>query len=192
LPPSVLAYLLITGFCFMLVEIAVMAKLELFLQRPIVSMATVLSAFLLASGVGSRLFPLIERRLVIAPLALGVALMAVASIFVLDFLNLRLLGLPLAFKLVVSLAVLAPIGIALGMFYPYAVSCLVHHGRSQAVAITYGISTLSSVIGATYAMTVMLDLGFTNLLWQAGAGYLLLAGVVQAYTSLLKGRFLAL
>jgi hypothetical protein len=176
----------------MLVEIAVMAKLELFLQKPIVSMATVLSTFLLASGIGSRLCPLIERRLAIAPLALGVALMAVASIFVLDFLNSRLLGLLLPLKLVVSFVVLAPIGMALGMFYPYAVSCLVHQGRAQAVAITYGISTLSSVIGATYAMTVMLDLGFASLLWQAAAGYLLLAGVVQAYTSLFKGRFLAL
>jgi spermidine synthase len=40
LPPSILFYLLLTGFCFMLVEIALIAKLELFLQKPIVSMGS--------------------------------------------------------------------------------------------------------------------------------------------------------
>ena len=192
LPPSVLIYLLMTGFCFMLVEIALIAKLELFLQKPIVSMATVLSTFLLASGVGSRLFPRIEKRLRIGWFAVIVAGLVVASIFVLDFLGSNLLGLPVGARVLVAAVVMAPLGIALGLFYPYAVSCLVQRGRPQAVALSYGISTLSSVIGATYAMTVMLDLGFSSLLWQAAVGYVGLALFVLLYSAVLKGRYLSL
>jgi hypothetical protein len=58
--------------------------------------------------------------------------------------------------------------------------------------VSYGISTLSSVIGATYAMTVMLDLGFSSLLWQAAAGYVGLALFVLLYSAVLKGRYLSL
>jgi predicted membrane-bound spermidine synthase len=192
LPPSVLAYLLITGFCFMLIEIALIAKLELFLQKPIVSMATVLSTFLVTSGIGSHLFAHIKKRIRIGILSLVVAALSLAWTHLLDFLNSSLLGLPIPAKLVVALGVTAPVGICLGLFYPYAVSCLVHNERPRAVAISYGISTLSSVIGATYAMTMMLDWGFSSLLRQAGAGYVLLAVLVQLYSTVLRGRYLTL
>jgi hypothetical protein len=192
LPPSILFYLLITGFCFMLIEIAMIAKLELFLQKPIVSMATVLSTFLLTSGLGSRLFPRIRRYLRMSVLSGIVAGLSVASIYLLDFLNSGLLGLPIPTKVLVAGIVMAPVGISLGLFYPYAVSCLVHNDRSRAVAITYGISTLSSVIGATYAMTMMIELGFSSLLWQASVGYVVLAVFYELYSTVLKGRFLNL
>jgi spermidine synthase len=192
LPPSVLVYLLVTGFCFMLIEIAMIAKLELFLQKPIVSMATVLSTFLLTSGIGSYLFSRIKRRIRISLLALVVAGLAGASVYVLDYLNAGLLGLPLGAKLVIALVVMAPVGVCLGLFYPYAVSCLVANERPRAVAITYGISTLSSVIGATYAMTMMLDMGFSSLLWQASIGYVALALLLQLYSGMLRGRQLTL
>ena len=80
----------------------------------------------------------------------------------------------------------------MGLFYPYAVSCLVTNARPRAVAISYGISTLSSVIGATYAMTIMLDLGFSSLLWQAAIGYVALALFIFLYTSVWKRPFLSL
>jgi spermidine synthase len=192
LPPSILFYLLLTGFCFMLVEIALIAKLELFLQKPIVSMATVLSTFLLTSGIGSRLFPRIKARIRISVLAVIVAGLAVASIYLVDGLSAVLLGIPIPAKLLVAVIVMAPIGISLGLFYPYAVTCLVSNDRPQTVAITYGISTLSSVIGATYAMTVMIDMGFSSLLWQASVGYVALAVLYEMYATVLKGRFLTL
>jgi hypothetical protein len=192
LPPSVLGYLLITGFCFMLVEIALIAKLELFLQKPIVSMATVLSTFLLTSGIGSRLFPRIRHRLRISVLSTIVAALVAASIYLLDALTSNLLSIPMAAKLLVAFVVMAPVGMSLGLYYPYAVSCLVSNRRPRAVSITYGISTLASVIGATYAMTMMLDLGFSSLLWQASIGYVALALLHELYSTLLKGRFLTL
>jgi hypothetical protein len=60
------------------------------------------------------------------------------------------------------------------MFYPCAIAGLVKQGFEHAVPITYGISTLSSVVGATYAMTMMLQVGFNHLLAQASAAYVIL------------------
>ena len=95
-------------------------------------------------------------------------------------------------KLIVSFSAMAPLGVSLGLFYPYAVSCLVHNGRPRAVAISYGISTLSGVMGATYAMTIMLDFGFSSLLRQAAVGYVILTVFLLVYGRVWKGRFLSL
>ena len=60
------------------------------------------------------------------------------------------------------------------------------------MAISYGISTLSSVIGATFAMTMMLDWGFSSLLRQASIGYVVLAVFLWFYSGVLKRRYLTL
>jgi hypothetical protein len=78
------------------------------------------------------------------------------------------------------------------MFYPYAVAGLVKRGYEGAVPITYGVSTLSSVIGATYAMTLMLEVGFSALLLQAAAGYAVLGVFVILYSGFARRNVLSL
>jgi len=191
LPGSILIYLLITGFCYLLVEVIFIAKLELFLQNLLVSMACVISIFLLTSGIGSLTYKRVAGRLGMRLFPFLVAAIVCLSPFALDFLLHHLLGLPLVLRLVAAAVVTAPVGAALGMFYPYAVNSLVRHERENAVPITYGISTLSSVIGATYAMTLMQHTGFNHMLFQATAGYLLLGVIVLIYSLLAKKNLLA-
>lgn len=191
LPPSILLYLLLTGFFYMLAEVAYIAKLELFLQNPLVSMACVVSIFLLTSGLGSLTYEGVAGRLGMRLFPFLVAALALYSIAALEFLNHSLLGLPLPLKLLATAAAIGPVGMALGMFYPFAVRCLVKHDHENAVAVTYGISTLASVIGATYAMTFMLKTGFNTLLIQAAAGYLLLGVLVLLYGLAAKKNLLA-
>jgi hypothetical protein len=59
--------------------------------------------------------------------------------------------------------VVGPVGVSLGLFYPFVVTWLTDHDRSEAVPVTYGISTLSSVAGATYGMMMIINLGYANL-----------------------------
>ncbi len=191
LPPSILIYLLLTGFCYMLVEVAYIAKLELFLQNPLASMASVVSIFLLTSGWGSLTFESVAGRLGMRVFPFLVALLTACSVAVLELMGQHLLGLPMPLKLLVAAAAITPVGVGLGMFYPYAVRCLVRHEHENAVAVTYGISTLSSVIGATYAMTFMLNTGFNALLFQAAAGYFLLGVLVVAYSLLARKNLFA-
>lgn len=191
IPPAILVYLLMTGFCYLLVEIAYIAKLELFLQNPLVSMACVISIFLLTSGLGSLTYQHVALRLGMRIFPFLVAALVGGSIFLLDFLLQNMTGLPLGLKLILSAVAISPIGIALGMFYPYAVNCLVRHERENAIPITYGISTLSSVIGATYAMTIMIQTGFNHLLMQGVIGYALLGVFVLIYSLLMRRNLLA-
>ncbi|WP_052548712.1 hypothetical protein [Enhygromyxa salina] len=188
-PAPVLLYLVLTGFCFMLCEVAIMAKLELFLTQPLLSMAAVLSLFLLTSGIGSAIYPRLARLHDTRVLA-GLAAAAVVLVtLVLDAMVGNLLHLPVALKLVLATMAIAPLGVVLGLFYPHLVSCLIDQDRAQTVSISYGLSTLSSVVGSAYALAAMIDLGFDRLLHQAALGYVALFVFAVGY-ALAGGRWL--
>ena len=189
-PIPVLLYLLLTGFCFMLCEVAIMAKLELFLTQPLLSMAAVLSLFLLTSGVGSAVYPRIPK-LHDTRLLAGLAVVAVMFVmYTLHWMVGGLLHLPVALKLVIATVVTAPLGVVLGLFYPHVVSCLIDQKREQTVSISYGLSTLASVVGSAYALAAMINLGFNALLEQAAVGYGLLLVFALIYIGL-GGRWLS-
>lgn len=190
LPPSIALYLLLTGFCYLLVEVVFIAKLELFLQEPLISMATVVSVFLFTSGLGSNTF-----RAVAVRMGMNLFPSLVAVVILLDYGVLHLLvthgmDLPLAVRLVLTVFVVAPVGWLLGMFYPYAVHDLVETGHEQSVPVTYGVSTLSSVIGATYAMTMMIKWGFTVIIVQGIVLYVVLGLAIIVYRAVRGDRAL--
>jgi hypothetical protein len=189
-PIPVLLYLLITGFCFMLCEVAIMAKLELFLTQPLLSMAAVLSLFLLTSGVGSSIYPRVSRLHDTRVLAGLAAFAVVVVMLLLDWMVGNLLHLPVALKLVMATIATAPLGVVLGLFYPHMVSCLVDQDRSQTVSISYGLSTLSSVVGSAYALAAMINVGFNALLKQAVMGYAALLVLAVVY-QLAGGKWLS-
>ena len=189
-PAPVLLYLVLTGFCFMLCEVAIMAKLELFLTQPLLSMAAVLSLFLLTSGVGSAIYPRLGRlhdTRVLAGLAAIVVLVVVA---ILDWMVGHLLHLGVGLKLVLAVVAVAPLGTILGLFYPHVVSCLVEQERPQTVSISYGLSTLASVVGSAYALAAMINVGFNALLFQAAGLYAGLMVFAVVYRGL-GGRWLS-
>lgn len=185
-PAPALAYLLISGFCYMLVEVALMARLELFLQDPAVAMASVITIFLVTTGVGSlthgRLLALVPMR----AFPFVVAGLVLLTIPVLGLVLEHLVGLPLIARLLVVAVVTFPIGTALGVFYPWIVGRLVANDRAASVPITYGISTLASVIGASFAMTMMIPWGFTRLLLLGAAGYTVLGALVLLHARVLR------
>jgi hypothetical protein len=109
--------------------------------------------------------------------------------FVLDAMVGNLLHLPVALKLVLATVAIAPLGVVLGLFYPHVVSCLIDQDRAQTVSISYGLSTLASVVGSAYALAAMIDLGFDQLLHQAALGYVALFVFAIVY-GLAGGRWL--
>ncbi|MCA9692366.1 MAG: hypothetical protein KC636_22395, partial [Myxococcales bacterium] len=188
-PAPVLLYLLLTGFCFMLCEVAIMAKLELFLTQPLLSMAAVLSLFLLTSGVGSAIYPKLGRLHDTRILAALAAVAVLVVIAILDWMVGHLLHLHVVVKLVLAVVAVAPLGTILGLFYPHVVSCLVEQDRPQTVSISYGLSTLSSVVGSAYALAAMINVGFNALLLQAAALYAALLVFTVIYQAV-GGRWL--
>ncbi len=186
MPLWLAAWFLGTGVCYMQAQIGLMAKLELFLGNPLYSIAVVLAAFLLANGAGSHW---VQRRQDAGrpPRPLGPAVAAAAAVpltlMLVDGLSIHLLGLPTLLKVPLALASAAPLAFVLGMFYPLGVTMAVDRGLGALVPMTFGLATLSSVVGSTWAMVVVINLGFRLVVLQALLGYLILAAIVALSAS---------
>ncbi len=181
LPAWLAGYFMLTGVAYMFVQIGLMAKLELFMGNPLYSIATVLAAYLMANGLGSAW---VGRRTLagrpVSPLvpAAGAALAVPLTLLVVDQGLLHLLGLPTAVKAPLAVIALLPLGFCLGMFYPVGVSMTERRGLRQLVPKTFGLATLSSMLGATWAIVAVIDQGFRAVILQAAVMYMVLAAVV--------------
>ncbi|MCC6157054.1 MAG: hypothetical protein IT350_03315 [Deltaproteobacteria bacterium] len=185
-PAPLMLYLVITGFCYMLVEIALLGKLDLFLENPLYSMALLLSLFLLTNAAGSMLYGRYGSRLPMNVMPLIMAAISFAGLYAMETMIGARIGMPLPLKILLTALALAPVGAGLGLFYPHVVTELTRTGRADAVPVTYGLSTLSSVAGATYAMTLVINIGYASLVYQAIIGYAALALMLGVFA--LAGR----
>lgn len=173
-PLYITIYLLITGFCYMLIEITLIARLELFLGNPLLSMSLLLCVFLLSNGLGSRFFENLNKRINMEFLPLVATVAIFITLYAMESVITRFIGFPLAAKIPMTIILIAPTAFCLGLFYPYAVTWLNERNKVQTIPITYGLSTLSSVAGATYAMTMIINFGYTRIIYQAIVAYLML------------------
>lgn len=183
-PPGMMLYLVVTGFCYMLVEITYLGKMELFLESPLYSMALLLSIFLLTNAAGATVFHRIGDRLPMRAMPIFVAAIVLSTSWAMTVLIKARIGMPLAAKIPLATLVLAPAGFCLGLFYPYVVTWLARRGNDAAIPVTYGISTLSSVAGATFAMAMIINHGYTNVLALAAVLYGVLTAVLMAFRRL--------
>ncbi len=178
MPVPMLMWFGLSGVSYMLAEVGLMAKLELFLGKPLYSLAVVLAGFLLANGLGSAW---VGRREAagrpVPPVAIAVAALVVLPITLVAIEELlpSLLGLPTAAKALIATAILGPLATVLGMFYPVGVGLLAKRDLHAMVPMSFGLATLSAVVGSTFAMVEMIDVGFRAVVLQGVVGYALLA-----------------
>ncbi len=189
LPPWLAGYFLLTGIAYMFAQIGLMSKLELFLGNPLYSIAVVLAGYLLSNGAGSAWVGRRQARGQATPVwlpALASALAVPLLLLVVDGVLLHLLGWPLIVKLVIALATLFPLGFTLGMFYPIGVAMTVRRCHAQLVPMTFGLATLSSVLGSTWAIVAVINQGFRSIILQAAAIYVVLALIAVAAAALAR------
>ena len=168
-------YFFTAGVSYMCVEIGLIAKTELFLGSPLYAVAVILALFLASNGLGAYL----QDRLHVFRGPATLVLPAVAAIawgvLATHLCNVHLLSLPLPLKVICVALCVMPAGTFLGMFYPFGVERVVEAGRHAAVPATYAMTTLSSVWGASWAMTSITNLGFSAVILMGAAGYALTA-----------------
>jgi len=166
-------YFFTAGVSYMCVEIGLIAKTELFLGSPLYAVAVILALFLASNGLGAYL----QDRLHVFRGPATLVLPAVAAIawgvLATHLCNVHLLSLPLPLKVVCVALCVVPAGTFLGMFYPFGVERVVEAGRRAAVPATYAMATLSSVWGASWAMTSITNLGFSAVILMGAVGYAL-------------------
>jgi hypothetical protein len=176
-PPLWFAYLLTSGVGYMCVEIGLIAKTELFVGNPLYAVALNLAVFLIANAVGALLQDNIGLMRS-GTWLIGATLVSVAwGVGAVEVLNATLLSMPLMLKAVGVLIAVFPAGLVLGTFYPYCVAQLVAAGKGPTVPMTYGLTTLASVLGSSFAMTAIIDLGFSRVI-AIGAVCYVAAGVL--------------
>jgi hypothetical protein len=132
-----------------------------------------LALFLGSNGFGAYLQD--RRRVFRGPATLVLpAVAAIAwGVLATHLCNAWLLSLPLPFKILCVALCVVPAGTFLGMYYPFGVARVVEAGRPAAVPATYAMATLSSVWGASWAMTAIANLGFSAVILMGAAGYAL-------------------
>ncbi|HXD17616.1 MAG TPA: hypothetical protein VN654_11425 [Vicinamibacterales bacterium] len=172
-----LTYFGALGAGFMLLEVALLQRFVLLLGHPVYSLTVTLFSLLLGTGVGAFISRRIEharvRDVTVRALA-GVALVAVAA--ALGLARAIDVGIPwpLPARIVFAVALVAPVGILLGMPLPGGMR-LVAAGRTEIIPWGWGINGAFSVVGATLAVFIAMNWGFSVTLLSAAAVYMLAA-----------------
>jgi hypothetical protein len=158
---GVLIYFLALGFGFMLLEISLMQRFVLYLGYPTYALSVVLLSLLLSLGVGSFLSSRwVGREGTVLPTALiGVAVLVVAYKTGLPFVLDRTLGAPLAVRIAFTVLLLAPLGVALGTFFPLGIrrAAEIH---PDLVPWAWGVNGCASVTASVFAVIVAMEFGF--------------------------------
>ena len=180
-------YFLALGLAFLFIEIAFIQRFILFLGHPLYAVAVVLAGFLVFAGLGSAAAPRLARRLdpagrrvrepggarmtglsrpvlrrrgALDLAAALIALIAVLYLFALPGLFDRLMPLPGAAKVGLSLALIAPLAFFMGMPFPLGLARVAARSPDL-VPWAWGINGCASVLSAILAAILAVHLGFT-------------------------------
>ncbi len=165
-----LLYFGLLGLGYLFVEIPLMQRTILFLGHPAYAVTVVLFAVLFFSGLGSAVAGRLRTKILMALTSL-VLLVAVYA-FSLPLIFQALLGLPLAARVAVTVAVLAPGGFLMGLPFPVGLQ-RIGELAPQRVPWAWAANGAMSVVASILSALLALSLGFG---WVLAAGALCYAG----------------
>ena len=157
-----LAYFACLGYGFMMLEVPLLQHFVLLLGYPVYALAVVLFALLLFSGIGS----LLSVRLAgSAPTALVAVLsviivLAIGYVYLVPAVITALIGAPIGLRIAATVAVLAPIGLVLGMAYPLGITVL-RAFNPELVPWAWGLNGALSVVASVLAIFIGSRIGFS-------------------------------
>jgi hypothetical protein len=172
--PKWLAYFGMLGAGFMLIEVALLQRFVLLLGHPVYSLTVTLFSMLLGTGVGSLMSRRIgDSRLV--PTAqvvlLGIAAVALLGIVALPPFIRSTISASHAVRIALTVLLITPAGVLMGMPLPTGIR-LMTATHSAVVPWAWGMNGALSVIGATLAVFIAMNWGFSATLMTGAAMYL--------------------
>jgi hypothetical protein len=172
-PPMLLGYFACLGLAFMLVEVPLIQKFVLFLGHPTYSFTVVLASLLVFSGLGSLLserLPLGRRpELLLVVLGLLIATQ-IGVLLSLDPLLHALLGLGLRTRILLTILILAPPGVLMGMPFPSGIR-LLSWVSENGVPWAWAVNGVFSVLTTALALLLALNYGFRMTLAGGAVSY---------------------
>ena len=162
-----LTYYAALGMGFLLIEMPLMQQFILYLGHPALSFIIVLSALLVASGIGSMLSHTIDLRAALCALIAAIAIYPPA----LQWLFHLTLSWALPMRMSLSLLCLLPLGVLLGM--PFAGGLrTIETAYPGLVPWIWAINGSASVIGSILATILALSWGYRTVLILAAICYI--------------------
>ncbi len=168
-----LIYFFSLGLGFILIEIVLIQKFTLFMGNPTYSVTVVLFSILVSAGCGSFLTGTMQNTLK------GSLLTVVIGIVLLSWLQLTIspkifnmfLGYSMPVRVLVSIALIAPLGLLMGMPFPLGVA-LTNRVAKCLIPWGWGINGYATVIGSVLCVILALTFGFNNVMYIACGIYL--------------------
>jgi hypothetical protein len=168
-----LAYFGALGAGFMLLEVALLQRFVLLLGHPVYSLTVTLFSLLLGTGVGSllsRRVPAEGARRVTTKALVGILAASLLAPFLLNLIIDLAIPWPLPARIGAAVVLLFPLGVLLGMPLPGGMR-LLSASRPELVPWGWGLNGAFSVIGATLAVFVAMNWGFSITLMAATVTY---------------------
>jgi hypothetical protein len=169
------------GAGFMLLEVALLQRFVLLLGHPVYSLTVTLFSLLLGTGLGSflsRRVPAGRVKAVAMRMLGAVAAVAVLAALLLPRMIDLAIAWPLPLRVLVAATLLVPIGIVLGIPLPAGMRLVAAH-RPEIVPWGWGMNGAFSVVGATVAVFVAMNWGFSVTLSIAGLVYVTAATTLR-------------
>ncbi len=172
------------GAGFMLVQIGTVQRFSVFLGHPAWSLVVILFSMILFAGIGSHLSERIEdsdlgRAAKVMPLIVAAVLLVLA--LVIKPLSAAFLIHPLPVRIAIVVAVMAPVSLPLGFFFPLGMR-LVGRLSETATPWMWGVNGACGVLASVGGVMLALWAGIGWNLWMAALVYalLVLPGAVLA------------
>ncbi len=167
------AFFVAIGLGYMAVEVALLQRFSLLLGHPNYALSVVLAALLSSTGVGSLISGWLVRRFhrELRFVSYALVLLLLAFLLLVSARLAGLAGLPFAIRIALVFAVVAPLGVLLGAFFPSALEEL-KTSAPEFVPWAWGLNGIASVLGPVIAVAVSMTWGIDALLLAAAPLYL--------------------
>ncbi len=166
-------YFTILGVGFIMIELCLMKQFVLFLGYPALSISLIIAILLFFTGMGSFIAERYRKRIrpSLNVIFVLIFLISIGLIFLIPKIFSIFLGYPFAVKVAVTVLLLSPLGIVMGMPFPLGL-ILVHERSKNLVGWVWGINGFATVIGSVLTVIISLYYGFDKVFILASILYL--------------------
>ena len=175
---KVLIYFGLLGISFMLIEIVLITKVSKYLANPLYSSSVIITSLLIFSGTGSYVSDILakKRKRITPKNAAYFSILFIAGytliiLFFYDRFYDSLANTPLFLKLAVSILLILPLGLCMGIPFPSGIAEL-KKTPDHSIPWAWSINGYFSVIASTGAVLISTNVGLVLTGVIAAAGYL--------------------
>lgn len=167
-----LLFFLFIGAGYILIQVALIQKFVLFLGHPTYALTVIIFSMLLSSGIGS----FASKKLVQGnPNRLAITLLLIVAAVMLLSLAVTPVAeggvtLPFALKVLISVALISPVGFVMGMPFPSGLT-LLERAMPASLRWAWAVNAAASVLGSAAAMFLAIYLGLSTTLVIGGLLY---------------------